>query len=42
MTNQADQKVGRDAIERYRDLRKELDARLAEYRAITGEKDVVQ
>jgi len=42
MTNQADQKVGRDAILRYRDLRKALDARQAEYRAITGEKDVVQ
>jgi photosystem II stability/assembly factor-like uncharacterized protein len=32
----ADQQVGRDAIERYRVLRKELDAAVAELRAVTG------
>ena len=36
MTNQADQKVGRDAVERYRVLRRELDAIQAEARAALG------
>jgi hypothetical protein len=36
MANRADQKVGRDAVERYRVLRQEVDARQAELRAITG------
>jgi hypothetical protein len=30
LTNGADQKIGRDAIERYEILRKDLDTRLAE------------
>jgi photosystem II stability/assembly factor-like uncharacterized protein len=30
MTNTADQKIGRDAVERYEELKKELDQRLAE------------
>ena len=30
MTNSTDQKIGRDAIERYNALRKELDQRIAE------------
>ncbi len=30
MTTQADQKIGRDAVERYAELRRELDARLKE------------
>ena len=34
-TTDADQQVGRDAIERYRTLRKELDAALAELQAVT-------
>jgi HAMP domain-containing protein len=36
MTTQADQKVGRDAVERYEVLRKELDAVLAELRPLLG------
>jgi hypothetical protein len=36
LTTQADQRIGRDAVERYRVLRAELDARLAELRAILG------
>ena len=38
MTNLTDQKIGRDAIERYNALRKELDARIAELSKITGSK----
>jgi hypothetical protein len=34
ITNSTDQKVGRDAIERYEVLRKELDARIAELNAL--------
>jgi hypothetical protein len=37
MTNQADQKIGRDAVERYQALRKQLDALQAEARAALGE-----
>jgi hypothetical protein len=40
MTTQADQKIGRDAIARFKVLRKELDDRQAEFRAITGQKVV--
>jgi hypothetical protein len=36
MTNGADQKVGRDAMERYEVLRKELDAVLAEVDRVLG------
>ena len=36
LTNMADQKIGRDAIERYNTLRKELDARIAELNKILG------
>jgi hypothetical protein len=36
MTVQADQKIGRDAIERYRELRKELDAVTAQANAVLG------
>ena len=36
MTNSADQKPGRDAVERLGVLRKELDARVAELNAILG------
>jgi hypothetical protein len=36
LTTRADQEVGRDAIERYRVLRRELDARVAELNAILG------
>jgi photosystem II stability/assembly factor-like uncharacterized protein len=36
LTTQADQRVGRDAVERYRELRKALDGRLAELRALIG------
>jgi hypothetical protein len=36
MTNNSDQKIGRDAIERYQALRKELDARVAELNQILG------
>ena len=36
MTNTADQKIGRDAIERYRELREELDARKAEADKLLG------
>jgi hypothetical protein len=34
MTNATDQKVGRDAVERYTYLRKELDRRIAELDSI--------
>ena len=36
MTNGPDQKIGRDAIDRYQVLRKELDQRIAELNAIVG------
>jgi hypothetical protein len=36
MTLGADQKIGRDAVERYRVLRAELDERIKEARAILG------
>lgn len=36
MTNNSDQKIGRDAIERYTALRKELDARVTELNQIIG------
>lgn len=36
MTNGPDQKIGRDAIERYGVLRKELDERIAELNALLG------
>ncbi|MBV9611729.1 MAG: hypothetical protein JO091_04620, partial [Acidobacteriaceae bacterium] len=36
MTNLADQKIGRDAIERYNVLRRELDRRIAELNQILG------
>ncbi len=36
MTNATDQKIGRDAIERYEVLRKELDQRIAELNKILG------
>jgi photosystem II stability/assembly factor-like uncharacterized protein len=36
LTTRADQRVGRDAVARYRELRTELDARLAELSALLG------
>jgi hypothetical protein len=36
LTSATDQKIGRDAIERYNTLRKELDARIAELNTILG------
>ncbi len=36
MTNQADQRLGRDATERYATLRKELDVTMAKARALLG------
>jgi hypothetical protein len=36
VTNSTDQKIGRDTIERYTVLRKELDGRIAELNAILG------
>ena len=36
MTNATDQKIGRDAVERYAELRKELDQRVAEMNRILG------
>lgn len=36
MTNNSDQKIGRDAVERYAALRKELDARTVELNGILG------
>jgi hypothetical protein len=36
LTTQADQRVGRDAVQRYAELRRSLDGRLAELRAILG------
>ncbi|MDQ6830473.1 MAG: hypothetical protein M3081_16570 [Gemmatimonadota bacterium] len=38
MTNSADQKIGRDAVERYKTLRAMLDAELAAIRKLLGEK----
>jgi len=40
LTNQADQKIGRDAVERARVLRAELDQRQAEARALLGTRAV--
>ncbi len=40
MTTQADQKIGRDAIDRYKALRAELDQRQAEAKALLGAKAV--
>jgi hypothetical protein len=40
MTTQADQKIGRDAIDRYRVLRTELDQRQAEAKQLLGKKTV--
>jgi len=37
MTNETDQKIGHDAVERYETLRKELDQRNAELKAILGD-----
>jgi hypothetical protein len=37
LTNATDQRVGQDAIDRYAELRKELDDRLAELHAIIGQ-----
>jgi hypothetical protein len=36
LTTRADQRIGRDATERYRVLRRELDARLAELNGVLG------
>jgi hypothetical protein len=36
MTNSVDEKIGRDAIERYATLRKELDAVAAEVNRVVG------
>ncbi|MEO8025852.1 MAG: hypothetical protein ABI823_05245, partial [Bryobacteraceae bacterium] len=36
MTNSTDQKIGRDAIDRYAALRKELDSRIAELNKLLG------
>jgi hypothetical protein len=36
LTSQADQKIGRDAVERYQQLRKEVDAAQAEARKWLG------
>jgi hypothetical protein len=36
MTNGADEKIGNDAIERYQELRKELDRRKAELDQLLG------
>jgi hypothetical protein len=36
LTNAADQKIGLDAVERLKELRKELDARMAELNKILG------
>jgi len=36
LTNSTDQKIGRDAVERYNALRKELDNRIAELKSILG------
>src|SRR5207253_6576449 len=36
MTNVTDQKIGQDAIDRYNELRKELDQRLKELNALLG------
>jgi photosystem II stability/assembly factor-like uncharacterized protein len=40
LTNQADQRIGRDAIQRYAVLRRELDARIAELRKVLGQSAV--
>jgi photosystem II stability/assembly factor-like uncharacterized protein len=42
MTTSADQKIGRDAVERFRQLRSELDAQLAELKRLTGSDATVQ
>jgi hypothetical protein len=39
LTTRADQRIGRDAVERYRVLRRELDARLAELDAVLGRRE---
>jgi len=36
LTTATDQKIGRDAVERYEVLRKELDSRIAELNRILG------
>ena len=36
MTNGADEKIGNDAVQRYQDLRKELDQRKAELEKLIG------
>ena len=36
VTNSTDQRIGRDTIERYAELRKELDGRIAQLNAILG------
>jgi hypothetical protein len=40
LTNRADQKIGRDAVERYRVLRTELDQRQTEARSLLGRRTV--
>ena len=40
LTTQADQKIGRDAVDRLKVLRAELDARQAEARALLGAKTI--
>ena len=41
MTARTDQRIGRDAVERYQVLRKELDALVAEVRKVLGPKPVM-
>jgi hypothetical protein len=36
MTNGSDEKIGNDAVQRYQDLRKELDQRKAELEKLIG------
>jgi len=36
MTSSADEKIGRDAVERYQELKKELDQRKAEADKLIG------
>jgi hypothetical protein len=40
MTANADQKVGRDAIERYQELKKQLDALSAEADRVLGSREL--
>ena len=40
MTNDADQKIGRDAVERYRTLRTQLDVQLAALNRLLGPPDI--